>query len=90
MSYNLNRGEHQSQYHKGGPDALLAFVITTDDETSTPIPEAGYSFAVLKRAQALGDVETLEAHGRRTVRIHVKDANAAAMTIGHLFAEAFA
>ena len=34
----------------------------------------GYSFSVLKRAQALGDTETLEAHDRRTVRIHFKDA----------------
>jgi transaldolase/glucose-6-phosphate isomerase len=60
------------QYHKGGPNEALAVVITSDDETSTEIPEAGYSFAVLKRAQALGDVETLDAHDRRTVRIHLK------------------
>jgi hypothetical protein len=76
------------QYHKGGPNTALAFVITADDESETEIPEAGYTFAVLKRAQALGDMETLEAHDRRTVRIHVKDANAAARAIEHLFAEA--
>lgn len=76
------------QYHKGGPNTALAFVITADDETETEIPEAGYTFAVLKRAQALGDTETLEAHQRRTVRIHVKDAGAAARTIEHLFADA--
>ena len=34
-------------------------MITGDDETQTAIPEAGYSFSVLKRAQALGDVEAL-------------------------------
>ncbi len=49
---------------------------------------AGYTFSVLKRAQALGDVQTLEAHDRRTVRLHIKDANAAALAIEHLFAEA--
>ena len=76
------------QYHKGGPNTALAFVITADDETQTEIPEAGYTFSVLKRAQALGDVQTLEAHDRRTVRLHVKDADAAARTIEHLFAEA--
>ena len=65
------------QYHKGGPNTALAFVITADDETQTEIPEAGYTFSVLKRAQALGDVQTLEAHDRRTVRMHVKDADAA-------------
>jgi glucose-6-phosphate isomerase len=59
------------QYHKGGPNSALAFVITADDETETAIPESGYSFSVLKRAQALGDYQTLQAHGRRVVRIHV-------------------
>jgi glucose-6-phosphate isomerase len=76
------------QYHKGGPDTVVAFVLTGDDETETAIPDAGYSFAVLKRAQALGDVETLEAHGRRTVRLHVKDPRNAAADIEELFAAA--
>jgi glucose-6-phosphate isomerase len=76
------------QYHKGGPNTVVAFVVTGDDATTTAIPDAGYSFAVLKRAQALGDVETLNVHGRRTVRIHVKDANAAARTIAQLFSDA--
>ena len=65
------------QYHKGGPNTALVFLITSDDETETEIPEAGYSFAVLKRAQALGDYETLEAHGRRVVRLHIKRGDAA-------------
>jgi glucose-6-phosphate isomerase len=77
------------QYHKGGPNTMVAFVITADDETATAIPDAGYTFSVLKRAQALGDVETLEAHGRRTIRIHVSDAAAAGDAIGGLFAQAF-
>jgi glucose-6-phosphate isomerase len=76
------------QYHKGGPNTLVAFVITADDDTSTEIPDAGYTFSVLKRAQALGDVETLEAHDRRTVRIHIKQAGSAAQTVERLFAEA--
>ena len=76
------------QYHKGGPNTLVAFVITADDETATAIPEAGYTFAVLKRAQALGDTQTLEAHERRTVRIHVKDAKTAPRIIERLFADA--
>jgi hypothetical protein len=76
------------QYHKGGPNTALAFVLTADDETQTPIPEVGYSFSTLKRAQALGDTETLEAHDRRTVRIHVKDASHAADALERLFADA--
>jgi glucose-6-phosphate isomerase len=58
------------QYHKGGPNTIVAFVITGEDATSTPIPDAPYTFAQLKRAQAVGDSQTLEAHDRRTVRIH--------------------
>jgi glucose-6-phosphate isomerase len=58
------------QYHKGGPNTMVAFVITGEDATSTPIPDAPYTFAELKRAQAVGDFQTLEAHDRRTVRIH--------------------
>ena len=58
------------QYHKGGPNTALAFVLTGDDATETPIPDAPYSFKQLKLAQAVGDSQTLEAHDRRTVRIH--------------------
>ncbi len=76
------------QYHKGGPNTAVAFVVTGDDETSTPIPEAGYSFSVLKRAQALGDTQTLEAHDRRTIRIHIKDVAHAGAILEKLFAEA--
>ena len=75
------------QYHKGGPNTVLAFVITADDETETPIPDAGYSFSVLKRAQAIGDYETLEAHGRRVIRIHIKGTDFAE-ALRRLFAEA--
>jgi hypothetical protein len=58
------------QYHKGGPNTMLAFVLTGEDETETAVPDAPYSFKQLKRAQAVGDFQTLEAHERRTVRIH--------------------
>jgi glucose-6-phosphate isomerase len=76
------------QYHKGGPNTAVAFVLTGDDDTETTIPEAGYSFAVLKRAQALGDLEALEARRRRTVRLHFKNQEKAAADIERLFAAA--
>ena len=75
------------QYHKGGPNAGLAFVITADDETQTDVPDARYTFSVLKRAQALGDVQTLEAHGRRVQHLHVKGLRPE-VTIGRLFSDA--
>ena len=76
------------QYHKGGPNTALVLLITGDDQTATEIPGAGYSFSVLKRAQALGDYETLAAHGRRVVRIHVTGDDPAGALI-QLFDQAF-
>ena len=37
--------------------------------TDVPIPDEPYTFSVLKQAQALGDLQSLEAHQRRVVRI---------------------
>jgi hypothetical protein len=59
------------QYHKGGPDTGVFVVITGDDASETDVPGAGYSFAVLKRAQALGDLQALAAHERRVTRLHI-------------------
>jgi hypothetical protein len=75
------------QYHKGGPNTALAFVLTRTDATETPIPDAGYSFSTLKQAQALGDAETLAAHHRRVVRVHLDATKGGADLVG-LFAEA--
>jgi len=86
---NARRSLHSTgQYHKGGPNTAVVFVITSDDSTSTDIPEAGYSFAVLKRAQALGDIEALQAHGRRVVTIHLPSLDAASNAIVSLFEQA--
>ena len=78
------------QYHKGGPNACVAFVITSEDATNTPIPGAPYTFAQLKRAQAVGDFQTLEAHDRRTTRIHFDKAVTPTSALTKLFAEALA
>ena len=76
------------QYHKGGPNKAVAFVMTGEDTTNTPIPGAAYTFSQLKRAQAVGDAQTLEAHGRRTVRIHLARGADPASTLRALFHEA--
>ena len=76
------------QYHKGGPNTCVAFVITGDDETATPIPGAPFTFAQLKRAQAVGDYQTLEAHDRRTVRIHFDRGVDPVTALGALFSGA--
>ena len=57
------------QLHKGGPDSGVFIQITAGDKVDLPIPEEPYSFSVLKQAQALGDFQSLSAHGRRAIRV---------------------
>ena len=59
------------QFHKGGPNTGLFLQLTVDDEEDAEIPGTNYSFGILKRAQAVGDMEALKAHGRRIMRIHL-------------------
>ena len=49
----------------------LFIQITAPDEADFPVPGAPYSFSVLKDAQALGDFQSLVAHGRRAIRVDV-------------------
>jgi transaldolase/glucose-6-phosphate isomerase len=46
-------------------------LITADPLEDVAIPGEKYSFGVLELAQALGDFASLEATGRRVVRIHL-------------------
>ena len=59
------------QLHKGGPGTGLFLQITPSDARDLPIPERGYSFGVLKRAQAIGDLNALRDVGRRVVRVDI-------------------
>ncbi len=59
------------QLHKGGPDTGLFLQITQDHRDSGLIPGARYDFAELNRAQYLGDFQSLEARGRRVIRVHL-------------------
>lgn len=76
------------QYHKGGPDTGVFLVITGEDATSTQVPDAPYTFSVLKRAQAIGDLQALEAHDRRVFRIHLKETKDRAGALRKIFAAA--
>jgi transaldolase/glucose-6-phosphate isomerase len=60
------------QLHKGGPDRFVGLQITAEDDKDAPIPEESYSFAQLKRAQALGDWRSLGHHRRRALGVHLK------------------
>jgi hypothetical protein len=59
------------QYHKGGPANGLFIQLYQPAAEDIEIPEAGYSFEHLKNAQALGDMQTLRAHGLGVARIEI-------------------
>jgi transaldolase/glucose-6-phosphate isomerase len=66
------RFQHSTgQLHKGGENNGLFLVITADPKTDVDIPDEGLTFGILEHGQALGDVEALEARGRRVLRIHL-------------------
>ncbi len=59
------------QFHKGGGANGLFIQITGDDAKDLPVPGEPFTFSVLKRAQALGDLQSLQAKKRRVIRIHL-------------------
>lgn len=62
------------QLHKGGANNGLFLQLTAEPQQDLDIPEEGITFGVLERAQAIGDLEALQARGRRVIRIHLRDA----------------
>ena len=66
------RFQHSTgQLHKGGENNGLFLVITADPKTDVDIPNERLSFGILEHGQALGDMEALEARGRRVLRVHL-------------------
>jgi transaldolase/glucose-6-phosphate isomerase len=64
------RFQHSTgQEHKGGPNTGVFLQFVATDTVDVPIPDESYTFSVLKQAQALGDLQSLEAHERRVIRI---------------------
>jgi len=59
------------QFHKGGPNTGLFLQLTAEDPEDIPVPGKPYSFGVLKRAQARGDLEALRERGRRVHPVHL-------------------
>lgn len=59
------------QLHKGGPNAGLFVLLTTDSDLKIQIPDSGYDFATLQHAQALGDFRALNNKQRRVLQIHI-------------------
>jgi len=65
------------QLHKGGPASGIFLQYEPPQGDDLDIPGEGYSFGVLVRAQAVGDLQALLDLGRRAAR--VEDAPAAAV-----------
>lgn len=61
------------QLHKGGPNNGVFIQITVENYEEIPIPGEPYDFMLLKRAQAQGDLEALQAKHRRVVRFHLPE-----------------
>jgi transaldolase / glucose-6-phosphate isomerase len=57
------------QYHKGGPNSGVFIQLTSEDPEDVPIPGHPYTFGILKKAQALGDLQALRKHNRRAIRV---------------------
>jgi len=61
------------QLHKGGANTGLFLQLLGHDPDDVDIPGQPYSFGVLKRAQARGDLTALRAHGCRALRVCLGD-----------------
>ncbi len=60
------------QLHKGGPSSGVFLQITSDDEEGISIPQAGYDFATLIKAQSAGDLKALQSRDLPVLRVHIK------------------
>lgn len=71
------RFQHSTgQAYKGGPNSGVFLQVTCDDPVDLDVPDHGYSFGVVKTAQARGDLDVLVERGRRALRVHLKDVDA--------------
>ena len=59
------------QLHKRGPNSGLYLQIVAPHPVDLPVPGQPYTFSVLAEAQALGDLQVLQAIGRRAIRIEL-------------------
>ncbi|TAK33887.1 MAG: glucose-6-phosphate isomerase [Chloroflexota bacterium] len=64
------------QLHKGGPGNGLYLQLVADRTQNIPIPGEQYTFGTLCDAQALGDLQALQAQGRRVARVRLGTDNA--------------
>jgi len=59
------------QFHKGGPAIGVFLQVTAAAAEDVAIPERPFTFGALIAAQAAGDAQVLEGHGRPVLRLHL-------------------
>lgn len=59
------------QFHKGGPAIGVFLQVTAASTEDLAIPERPFTFGELISAQAAGDAQVLEEHGRPVLRLHL-------------------
>jgi len=57
------------QFHKGGPNTGYFIQFICNSTVDINIPEHNYTFGMLKRAQAIGDMQALAKHNRKVVLV---------------------
>jgi transaldolase/glucose-6-phosphate isomerase len=76
------------QAYKGGPNSGVFLEITCDHPDDLNIPGRKATFALVEKAQALGDLVVLNERGRRALRVHLKDAESGIATLRDAIEEA--
>ncbi len=76
------------QAYKGGPNSGVFVQITCDDPADIPVPDAKYTFGIVKAAQARGDLQVLEERDRRALRVHLKDVSTGLKELARAVTEA--
>jgi glucose-6-phosphate isomerase len=69
------------QLHKGGTPSGVFLVVTCDAAADVAIPARTHGFGQLYRAQAIGDMRSLAAHGLPVLRVHLGGDVDAALTV---------
>ncbi len=65
------------QLHKGGPNKGVYVQITAESPKDLPIPGQPFTFGTLIKAQAMGDLQSLQKHGRRAISLRISGDHAA-------------
>ncbi len=76
VGYGPSNLHSTGQYHKGGRNNGLFIQVMPDGDFDLAIPGRGYTFGELTRAQALGDVRSLQRRNRPVAQVMLSELEA--------------